>query len=103
MRTSTSPAAGAATSISSSATAAREPRTTPRWGTDDISGRRDRREPRAVEIAHRASPREREVEIDLRHQVLDQLLHLALPADRERVRVGAPEQPRVRTERHRFQ
>ena len=46
---------------------------------------------------------EREREVDLGHQVLDQLLHPALPADRERVGVRAAEQHGVGAERHRLQ
>ena len=61
------------------------------------------RQPRPVELADRVAAGEREVEVDLGHQVLDQLLDPALPADRERVGVRAAEEHGVGAERHRLQ
>ena len=80
------------TSISSSATA-------PRRAEDYTAG-----QPRAVEIRElRCATRKRERQVDLRHQVLDQLLDPALPADGERVGVRTAEQHGVGAERHRLQ
>ena len=91
MRTSTSPGPGASTSISSSAIA-------PRLGEDYAAVSHERSSSR-IDVP----PAEREVEVDLGHQVLDQLLDAALPADRERIGVRPPEQHRVGAERHRLQ
>ena len=92
IRTSTSPGPGCVD--------ARSPRARPTPGDAEdytlVSHERSR-----SRIEWRAG--EREGQVDLGHQVLDQLLDAALPAHRERVGVRAAEQHRVGAERHRLQ